>query len=779
MDIEDVDGGGYDGDDNGSDSDDLAAFLNYNIDRDVDNIDTVSQGDHHSLSLQTNLTPEQKEFILKYPVQRKYSSIAGLSFSLPYEASPRIQMLCSHISQSLTFDGMTPKSILSGVEQELGKSNFRISVPDDCIVREVIPYYKERMSKDSINYNPATYVLVQLTSKETPGYFDIIKIEDYFSMHQHFGFKYKDGKDLHKVVRGARMQKGDVLKESTAITENGDNMFGRELKAIMMTHRAVAEDGFVICEDVLPHFAFTMLEGRSLGFGKKTIPLNTYGDKTDYRFMPEIGQMVRPDGILMSVREIDEEVAISTQNVYSTQEVDHVFDESIYVVGGGRVVSLDVVCNNESEGRINDVERQLKKYLDQSNEFYRSIIAVDRKLRSEYGVGYKPSVALNALVYKALIATNINGTAKISKQFRRATMDDYTVNFVVERKVIPTYGFKFTDTRGRKGVCCTILPRSQMPKDSNGVSADIIIDPIACVNRMIMGGPIEAGLNVITDLVTKSMREALGIDISSPHHKREIKVMADGHDPRFEKAWQECLDYYKEVAPVSMYEPALQATQKNKSDVITYGVKHQLGLYLPPEENTGLAATLWKLLNIYKPKYCKVTYEDGQGNIITSKDNADISDLYVMPLEKIGDGRFSSNSVRFQVFGVPASASKHDRHTSPTRIQNGKVHGESEARPINSMTRPSVQAELMDRNNNPKSAELCYLAMITAPNASKIEKLIDRRIHPFGFTMPIQTVDHVTTCSGYRFVYKKDNPGLYTYQQMKYENSEENIYAIG
>jgi hypothetical protein len=738
----------------------------------------LSESAYNQLIESENLTPEQRYATLTRKVQRIYSSVAGVDFTLAHDASPRLQMLSSHISQHLIFEGMTPKNIITGVEQELGKADFRLDIPEDCIVYDVIPLYTRNITKDSINYNPRTYVFLQYTNRDSPGHFDLIVLEDFFSMHQHFGFQYKDGKDLGKVSKGARLFKGDVLKESPSTTDNGDSMFGREMKTIMMTHRAVAEDGIGICEDVMEHFAFTVLEEGRVGFGKKTTVLNTYGNDQVYKFMPDIGEEIRDDHIFMATREIDEEVAIAMQNVKSTQNVDHIFDECFFVPGGGRVVSLDVICNNESENRIQDVEGQLKKYLDQTTAFYKKVLALEKKLKHDFGHGFRPSPALNALFFEALIGTNVNGTTKIAKQYRKAPMDDYTVKFVIARRMVPTYGFKFTDTRGRKGVCCAILPRDQMPVDKYGNSADIIVDPVSCVNRMIMGGPIESGINVITDIVTRAMRDALGINLNSSKLKHEIKVMADGHDPRFEKAWEHAVDYYKDIASESMYPKALTATQHDKAQVIQYAAKRPLGLYLPPEMNENLARSLNNLHIKHNTRYESVTFRGVNGDWITTKDPMSISDTYMILLDKIGDDKSASNSVRFQVFGVPATASKHDRYTSPTRIQNGKLHGESEARPFNSITRPSVQPEILDRNNNPKTAEICYRTQLRADNPSKIEKLIDRSIHPFGFTMPLQTLNHVTMCSGYKFVYKNDNPGLYTYSQMVFENSEENRYVI-
>lgn len=717
-----------------------------------------------------NMSPEERRVAITRPIQRRYTSIAGLDFSVANEASPRIQMFCAHNSQRLVFEGLTEKNIINGTEQEFGKFNFRTSVKENCSIREIIKQYSPKMSQDSINHNPRTFIVVQSTEESKTGHFDIIVLEDFCSMHQHFGFRYKEGKDLHKVFKGGLLKKGDVLKETPSTTDNGDYMFGRELKAVMMTHRSVAEDGIAICSDVLDKFSFMMFEERRVSWGKKTFPLNTYGNEENYKIFPDIGEWVRSDDILMSIREIDNETAIAGQNKYSTQKIDHAFDGSIYVVGGGRVISLDVTCNNESEGRISDIENQIKKYHDQSMDFYKKIITLDKKLRSEFQLSYRPSPELNSLVIEAMIATNLNGTAKVSKLHRRDSMDDFTVKFVVEKRVVPTLGFKFTDTRGRKGVCCAILPPDQMPVDKNGVRADIIVDPLSCINRMIMGSPIESGINAVTDVVMRNIKEALGINLSSPHLKNDIKIMSEMNDPRFEKAWKQAVDYYKEIAPLSMYPKALTATQKDKAVVLTYAVKKTLGLYLPPENAVSFARTLNNLEKIYQPTYEKLSYLDRHGRMVTTKDPMSISDNYMMLLEKIGDDRSAVSSVKFQVFGVPAMISKNDRYTSPTRLQATTIHGESEARPFNAMTRPSIQPEILDRNNNPKTAELCYQAVLRAENPSKIEKLVDRSKHPFGFTMPIQILNHFTLCSGYQFVYRNDNLGLYPYSAMKQEN---------
>ena len=717
-----------------------------------------------------NLSPEERKATISRKIQRRYQSITGLNFTTGNDATPRLQMFCSHNTQRLLFDGLTPKNIINGTEQEFGKFNFRIDVKEDCIIHEVIKLYNQRLTEDSINYNPKTYIIVQFLERESPGHFGVIILEDYCSMHQHFGFLYKDGKDLHKVFKGGRLNKGDVLKEAPSITDNGDMMFGREMKTIMMTHRAVAEDGIGICEDVLEEFGFNMLEERRFSFGKKTIPLNTYGNDLVYKICPDIGENVRSDDILCASRELDEDVAIACQNKYSTQIIDHIFDEAIYVVGGGKVISLEVICNNESENRFSDMEQQLRKYYDQGTDFYKKIIALDKKFRHDFQSSYNPSTELYDLVIEANIATNMNGTAKISKLYRRAPMDDFTIKFVIQKRMVPNYGFKFTDTRGRKGVCCAIIPRDQMPVDANGVRADFIVDPVACINRMTMGGPIEAGINFITDTIVRSIKETLGINISSPHLKKEIKLMADNHDPRFEKAWEKALDYYKDIAPESMYPKALTATQQDKATVLTYAVKHTLGLYLPPENAVNFAVALNELHKKHKTQYSRVTYKNKEGRTIVSKDPMPISDIYMLLLEKIGDDRSAVSSVRYQIFGVPATISKHDRYISPFRWQSNKIHGESEARPFNGITRPSVQPEMIDRNNNPKTSEICYINLLRADNPSKIEKLVDRSKHPFGFTMPIQILNHFTLCSGYQFIYKNDNPGLYKYSQMVEEN---------
>ena len=103
-----------------------------------DNVRGIDQDTYiHNISSE-NLTPEERALTLSRPCQRIYSSVAGLDFTFPYDAAPRLQMFCSHNTQRLVFDGMTPKNIINGVEQEFGKFNFKIEVQENCIIHEVI-----------------------------------------------------------------------------------------------------------------------------------------------------------------------------------------------------------------------------------------------------------------------------------------------------------------------------------------------------------------------------------------------------------------------------------------------------------------------------------------------------------------------------------------------------------------------------------------------------------------------------------------------------------------
>jgi hypothetical protein len=66
----------------------------------------------------------------------------------------------------------------------------------------------------------------------------------------------------------------------------------------MLPDPLVTEDGILISEDILPKLPFKVYEKHVVEFGSMAFPLNLYGHAGYYQPFPEIGQLIREDGLV-------------------------------------------------------------------------------------------------------------------------------------------------------------------------------------------------------------------------------------------------------------------------------------------------------------------------------------------------------------------------------------------------------------------------------------------------------------------------------------------------
>lgn len=394
-------------------------------------------------------------------IYRTLQSIIGLNPFSDHDSAPRLQMLGSHLGQRLITEGMTERYMDTGMGQEFGKYTFAIKMPCNGRILKVIERYRKSLGDDSIAFNPETLIIYEDDITKEIG---CISLPQYCSYHPYFGFEYKARPGLNKIRVGAYIEKGTVLLDAPTKTEDDNWMYGTELNVLFGSHPSVSEDGVMICEDVLPRFTFTTYETRVVEWGKKDFLLNLYGDDDNYKPLPEIGDYVRLDRVLAAKREYDIELAPVMQSLEALREIDHNFDECIYIDAGprnsrslngvlqnGRVIDIRVNTNGDYDLEQTPTDRQIGKYAIETKRYYKEILATYRELaaeRKKRGLPMDISRPFHTLHMEALIATEEDKGAKISKLYRRAPLDTFRIEFVIECKITPSYGFKFTDFHG-------------------------------------------------------------------------------------------------------------------------------------------------------------------------------------------------------------------------------------------------------------------------------------------------------------------------------------------
>ena len=394
-----------------------------------------------------------------------YPELLGVLGMSPFKgnnSASRDQMFSSHLGQSLVISGSSERYIQTGMEREYGKYTFSKKMPVDVDIIRVIPRYPQSIDAVSIRHNPETLVIYEDAETKMVGY---MSLPDFFSHHQYFGFPYKRKPVCSRLRTGEHIAKDTILLDSPSVNDTGGYMPGTEANVAFMSVPGVAEDGLVVRRGFLPKLSFKTYETRVVEWGSKNFPVNAYGDANHYKPHPDIGDLIREDGLLMALRTYDDMFAPVEQSVKKTLEVDPIFDTATYADGPGmkldgatytgRVIDIRVMHDiNQSTSTPIGMEVQTERYDNARRRFYQEIYSVYQGLVRRHGPKLQTTQEFQQLVVDAISV--IGAARKKENEYaervimlrRGVPLDDWWVEFVIEYHVTPTIGFKLTDCHG-------------------------------------------------------------------------------------------------------------------------------------------------------------------------------------------------------------------------------------------------------------------------------------------------------------------------------------------
>lgn len=686
-------------------------------------------------------------------LHRDFLGVCGLNPWKGHNSSSREQMFSSHIGQTLVIKGSTERRCQTGMEREYGKYTFSVKMPVDGEIIRVIERYRTKIGQESIGMNPQTIAIYEDVNTKQIG---MINLPNFCSYHQYFGFEYKAQKGLHEVRAGAFIPKDTVLLDSPSITENGGYKYGRECNVVYMSMPGVSEDGIIISKDVLADFGFKIYETRVCEWGSKRFALNLYGDLENYKPFPDIGERIRADGLLMCLRSYDKDLAVVEQGIHDLREPNFFSDKLTYVNGeGGRIVDIRIFHDNVTA--ISDMEMQPDKYDKARREFYQEIMFEYQRLKRERGEGLQLTEEFHRLIVEAYSVLD-NDPQRIIKLFRQAPLDDWRVEFTIEYDVVPTDGFKLTDTHGGKGVVCSVAEPEAMPVDSAGNRADIIMDPNSTVSRMNLGRLFEQYYNAASRDVTLKIRQELQCVSNEKGLEAKLLEMDKSGNPAVERAWNYLLGYYQIVSPKMFDWMTTSQYTRPRTEHLASIIRKGIYLYLPPDNDPESEHILRELEKHYRPVYGPVSYIGNSGQRVTTKNNVRIGSVYFLLLEKIGDDWTAVSSGKLQHFGVLSQVTNTDKFSQPSRNQAIRAWGEAEIRIAVSYVGTLFAADMLDRNNNPATHKQINYSLLEAECPTNIRLAVNRAIIPLGGAKPLQLVKHIAECGGWKFVYNAHNP---------------------
>lgn len=684
----------------------------------------------------------------------------ALNPAVAYNAPARGTMFAGHFAQRPVIEGSEPSLFQTGAEEEFGKYTFSVKMPEDGTILAVIERYKSGVTNAGIEFNPETYVFYQA---DKTGEIDYFVIPYYASFHPTFGFKY-EMKPASKFLRaGNSFEKDTVFADSPAVKGESHYTYGKNLNVIYMSHPNVGLDGYVINRDALKHFAFRVYETRSIEVGANNIPLNHLGDDEFYKIMPDIGEMVPEDGLLMVTRKHDAYLAPALLSKNDLREVDYVFDRKTYArPGKGRVVGLNVIKSDNITRQLPpEMTVQLEKYASAGERFHQDVIRFNEGLQREAkknGGEVSMSKKLAHLIILAKGKTNYTASkAKLplTLTYKREPIDTWRIDFTIEYIMLPTRGSKITCMSGGKGVICRIAEPWEMPVDADGNVADVISSPDSIPGRMNLGRLYSPYFNGASRDITREILEIMGFPRKPerPITKEELECVP-------ESAWNEgvgrLLKFYSIVSERSYKEFTELLTPEERVEWMLMIFNEAPTLYVPIETEESFDNMVLEIEKNFKLVYGPVTYIGRSGKKITTLNKFRIAPLLFMLLDKIADTWLSVDFGKHNNFGTLAAMNQMDKHATPWRKTPPRTVGETEGRLDSMYGGRELSAETMDRGGNIATQKAMATGIINAENPTDIENLVDRNIYELGNARPNQMMNHITSCVGFDIVYEPE-----------------------
>lgn len=687
----------------------------------------------------------------KTELKLEFLSMAGINPFCSTVSSPRMVMDASHTAQRPSLISPDEPVIKTGIEFELGKYINDVRAEHDYTVKAVIPKYKEYGVE-----NPPVYTVIAEYEEDGQLFIDYIDVDTYRSTHGFFGYTLTPTDAFNDLSYNSVIPKNTVLAKTASLSDDGTYMYGLNPNVAFMSHPSVAEDGIVISESFAEKSKFTSISKRTINITKDLIPLNAFGDENIFKFIPNIGEKVREDGLLCAVRHRNDWFSVSDMSDRNLREIDATFDTSTYVTPGSVVIDVKVIRGNYSKSEYTSkMTAQLDMYAEMFVNYNRNIVIKFDQLMNEKKALYGSHDAvrltprMSQLVKNAMITVSSAENGKYKLSYRKLPIDQYRIEVTVLTIIKPDHGYKFTDISASKGVVCRVLPDYMMPVDELGNRADVITDSMSTISRMNLGRAYQLYMSAASRDNTRRLKEhyeaKYGVDFIYKLQTEDITYFRNYVHGFYSLINPDMVEFLESLNQEDLYNHLLECLNK------------QIIIYFPPDNAYNITDVITAIEgSIYKPHLGKISYVDELGRQVTSKEDVRIGQLYIMALEKIANDYSGVSSAKVNNFGFPVKAANIDKHKYPHSLTPTKTLGETEVRILTSFGGPEVVAEMFDVNLNPISHKLLVKNMLESDKAFDPNFQIDRDIVEYGNTKSLGILRHMFTAAGFDYDYTKD-----------------------
>lgn len=365
-------------------------------------------------------------------IRREFLGLQTQLAPFPQHCSTqRLEMLASHVAQAMVVKGAEPPRIFTGMENVIGKYEFSTTRRDqDIRVLAIVPKFRAAAWKHGENMPQITVIYLGLKDYKIH-YMDI---ESYTYLHEKFGY-INDRPGIDYVSVGNDIPKDVVITRSPAWRGN-DYCMGTNANVVFLNHWATTEDAVVISESLAEKGTNYDVGRVKINLSQNDVMLNLYGDKDlgEYKVLPDIGEVVGPNGLLAAIRPKNSSSYISDMTPDALQRYQPLHDEPVGVPPGAKILDIDVYINYKILSKINDGDSVYTQILNIYNDHQSYYDEIVRRYEEYKSRGMEISEEFNTLVFRAM-------TMRSGKKYSRKTITLCDTREPIEFiNIVVTYG---------------------------------------------------------------------------------------------------------------------------------------------------------------------------------------------------------------------------------------------------------------------------------------------------------------------------------------------------
>ena len=644
----------------------------------------------------------------------------------PWISSPtRMYMVGNMIPKSVDTNGRSERKIIAGSEYQYAKGARRIEAPSNMIIEEVFYVHSPNVSGDITDKWSEMWLLFK--NDELNAY-DILVLPKYNTQNTYIGFEYVyDEAIMSRIDKGARFPKGTVFGKSPRISKSGEWMFGMDLKVCTGSFHFNEEDGIAITDWAATEKLKCMFKhSRAFSWNEdEYVPLLINGTDEDPKPLPESGERIRPDGIVMGFRKRNSRTALTTLTKKALRTPDLNHDILFHAPINSEVMSVEVLSermkdrsNNRSTDYVEQTHtKQMDRYERRQNDMWNSVIRwYNTRLSANAGNDLPLSNQLDTFIRLAFANYTRSSLGKVNTLFRgnkRVKLKDWNVTILLREMVPGRVKFKMTGMNGDKGVIVKIIPRHMAPRYADGTVCDVIINNVPAFRRQIFSMLLEQSVNFINMHV----------------HREVVALRKVGN---YEEAFAKLLMFFDtgfpefgELVRDTIFEPDIIA------EYVDHVAKTQLSVQVARNTRLYGVAIIRALREVYSYKPERILFTDSLGEEVMSDNPVLITHQHFMLLDKFGTDMSAQSLPLANPFGMPTKP--NDMHKYGDFLQNkpNRNKGETEARLSNSQSGPQEINKNLALANSPELRTRANRRIIRADDPFDIDQIVKPEEYQF------------------------------------------------